>query len=261
MFDTTRLETFENERKALAGFDLHLFDVMNSARLRGQIVFEYGTLLRAMDRWQGRRVLDIGTGRSTLPRWMSAQGATVTSFELAAPVEQVSSDFQHRVDSLIARRPGVVREVAGTMRSLPFADATFGLVTSLSVVEHLDTDLPDRAYVPYDEQRRRLEQVLEEMVRVTAPGGLVYITSDCCDYTRATTDAWRDAYYYVDGPPLSGAWPVRDVRELFYDYLSERGCALVGGCQFAPDGIGRPEHWTWRGAYFSGFSVLARRID
>jgi SAM-dependent methyltransferase len=261
MFDTTRLEAFENERKALAGFDLHLFDVMNSARLKGQIVFEYGTLLRAVDRWQGRRVLDVGTGRSTLPRWMSAQGATVTSFELVAPVEQVSAGFQHRVDSLIARRPGVVREVAGTMRSLPFADATFGLVTSLSVVEHLDTDLPGREYVPYDEQRRRLGQVLDEIVRVTAPGGLVYITSDCCDYTRATKDAWRGAYYYVDGPPLSGAWPVRDVRELFYDYLSERGCALVGGCQFAPDGIGRPEHWTWRGAYFSGFSVLARRID
>ena len=40
---------------------------MNSPRLEGQIVFEYGTLLRALERWSGLRVLDVGTGRSTFP--------------------------------------------------------------------------------------------------------------------------------------------------------------------------------------------------
>jgi SAM-dependent methyltransferase len=259
MFDATRLDAFRAEQQMLAGFDIYLFEVMHAARLRGQIVFEYGTLVRAVDRWKGLRVLDIGTGRSTLPRWMSAQGADVTTFDLAAPVERVSGGFQERMDSLVARRHRTVRSVAGTMRQLPFADGSFDLVTSLSVLEHLDTDLPGCAYVEYGEQRRRLEEALDEMVRVTAPGGHVYITSDCCDFSRATTDAWRNAYYYVEGPALSAAWPVDDVPALFYERLGGRGCALVGGCQFDPHAIAEPSHWTFRGPFFSGFSVLARR--
>ena len=105
------------------------------------------------------------------------------------------------------------------MRDLPFADNSFDLVTSLSVVEHLDTDLPARTFVPYDEQQRRLARVLDEMIRVTKPGGHLYVTSECCDFSRATTDRWKPAYYYDDGPALSGAWPVEDVPRLFYDYV------------------------------------------
>jgi SAM-dependent methyltransferase len=163
------------------------------------------------------------------------------------------------VNGIVGRRPGAMTEVAGSMRDLPFADASFDLVTSLSVVEHLDTDLPARTFVPYDEQQRRLARVLDEMVRVTRPGGLVYLTSECCDFERATVDRWKQAYYYDEGPALSGAWPVQDVPRLFYEYLAARGCALTGGMQFDPAAIARPDHWSWRGPYFSGFSVLARK--
>jgi SAM-dependent methyltransferase len=145
------------------------------------------------------------------------------------------------------------------MRALPFAEASWDLVTSMSVVEHLDTDLPARTYVPYEEQQRRLAEVLDEMIRVTRPGGHLYVTSECCDYERATTDAWRAAYYYDDGPALSAAWPVNDVTRLFYDYVAERGCTLTGGLQFNPDDIADKRRWTSRGPYFSGFSLLARK--
>jgi SAM-dependent methyltransferase len=145
------------------------------------------------------------------------------------------------------------------MRRLPFAGASFDLVTSLSVVEHLDTDLPARTFVPYAEQTRRLAEVIDEMIRVTRTGGYLYITSECCDFARATSDGWKPAYYYDEGPELSGAWPVEDVARLFYDYAAARGCALVGGVQFAAPDIAREDHWTWRGPYFSGFSMLARK--
>ncbi|HKB13753.1 MAG TPA: class I SAM-dependent methyltransferase, partial [Vicinamibacterales bacterium] len=200
MFDTTALHALDRERAELERFDLYLFDAMNTPRLRGQIVFEYGTLLRGTKSWPGLVVLDVGTGRSTLPRWMSAAGAAVVTFDLASPVEQPTGGFQSRIDALVARKPGVVRAVSGSMRALPFASASFDLVTSLSVVEHLDTELPARVYVPYAEQQVRLAGVLDEMIRVTRSGGHIFVTSECCDYSRATSDNWRSAYYYDEGP-------------------------------------------------------------
>ena len=259
MFSSTLLPALASERSALERFDLYLYDVMNSARLAGQIVFEYGTLLRAIDRWSDLRVLDVGTGRSTFPGWMSCEGATVTTFDLSRPAEQSWGGFQEHVNSIVGRHPGAIHAVAGSMRSLPFADASFDLLTSLSVVEHLDTDLPDRTFVPYEEQQRRLGRVLDEMIRVARPGGRIYLTSECCDFERATTDHWKPSYYYDKGPALSGAWPVQDVPRLFYEYVAARGCALVGGVQFDVSNIAREDHWTWRGPYFSGFSLLARK--
>ena len=258
MFCPSIARELEHERRRLERFDLYLFDAVNATRLQGQVLFEYGTLLRAIDNWTGMRMLDVGTGRSTFPRWASAQGAAVTTFDLAAPVERSAGGFQDRVDGMVARRPGVVRAVAGDMLRLPFADGSFDLVTSISVVEHLDTQFPQRTYVPYEEQQVRLALAIDEMVRVTAPGGLVYITSECCDFDRATVDHWRGAYYYVDGPALSAAWPVRDVQRLFYDAIVARGCTLVGSIDFDPSAIDRSDHWTYRGPYFGGFSVLAR---
>lgn len=259
MFDNSVLPALDAERSALERFDLYLFDVMNSPRLRGQIVFEYGTLMRAIGAWHGLHVVDVGTGRSTFPGWMSRAGAIVTTFDLGRPAEQPAGGFLARVDRVVRKSPGVLRAVVGSMRALPFADGSVDLVTSLSVVEHLDTDLPARSYVPYDEQRRRLAKVLDEMIRVARPGGMLYLTSECCDYQRAAADNWRGAYYYDEGPALSAAWPVGDVPRLFYDYVARRGCTLVGGVEFDPADIADSGRWTWRGPYFSGFTLLARK--
>jgi 2-polyprenyl-3-methyl-5-hydroxy-6-metoxy-1,4-benzoquinol methylase len=260
MFSREAVALLEAEKARLETFDLGLFSALNDPRLIGQITFEYGTLVSAVPSWRGLRVLDIGTGRSTLPCWMAAQGASVVTFEHPEPVEVPGGGALARLNGAWLRRHRRrLGQVAGNMLELPFADEVFDIVTCLSVIEHLDTELPSRVYLPYPEQRRRAARVLDEMARVARAGALLYLTSECCDYTRATADAWRDSYYYRKGPPLSGAWPVRDVPEIFYDHLAKAGCTFPGGVSFEPDALdGSGRHQTFRGPYFSAFSVLAR---
>jgi SAM-dependent methyltransferase len=263
MFRPSAVSLLLSEKRRLEAFDIGLFAALNDPRLMGQIAFEYGTLVNWVPSWQGMRVLDIGTGKSTLPCWMIAQGASVVAFEFPEPVERAGRGALVRlIDFQVSRYRRRLNQVAGDMLELPFADGSFDLVTCLSVIEHLDTQLPDLTFVPYPEQRRRAGRLLDEMVRVTRPGGALYLTSECCDYTRATTDAWRESYYYRQGPPLSGAWPVRDVPEIFYDHLVKRGCTLPGGVSFEPNELlGDGSRETFRGPYFSAFSVLARRDE
>src|SRR5262245_56404668 len=59
MFRRSRLPQLESHRRTLETFDLYLFDIMNSERLRGEKVFEYGTLLNGVPDWRGLRVLDV----------------------------------------------------------------------------------------------------------------------------------------------------------------------------------------------------------
>jgi SAM-dependent methyltransferase len=153
------------------------------------------------------------------------------------------------------------------MLDMPLPDQSFDLVCSFSVIEHLDTNLPDLRYVPYPEQKRRAVQTLREMFRVTRPGGLIYLTSECYQPRLATEDCWRDHYYFREGPDrdlkepkFSSAWPVDEIAEIFYQTLIELASDLVGGNTLDPALLdGNVDHATFRGPYFSAFSVLARR--
>ena len=115
------------------------------------MVFEYGTLLDGIGDWSGLRVLDVGTGRSTLPQWMRHQGARVMSFDLPTPAEDGGAASKNASTGWWRGEPACFQP--GGLDARPaLRDACFDLVTSLSVVEHLDTDLPARAFVPYREQ-------------------------------------------------------------------------------------------------------------
>ncbi len=74
------------------------------------------------------RILDVGSGFSALPIYFARHGAEVVSVD---PV---------RLQELQRRSVTLVR---GALPKLPFPDSSFDLVCCVSVLEHLDVDIPD----------------------------------------------------------------------------------------------------------------------
>ena len=108
--------------------------------------------LRVLDRElgplnDGRRVLDVGCGTGTMLGYLARYGEA----------EGVDADEQ-AVRFCRARGLDRVQHVANG--SLPFADATFDLVTALDVVEHVDDDAA----------------ILSELRRVLRPGGTLLLS-------------------------------------------------------------------------------------
>ncbi len=110
-------------------------------------------VLRQARRLPGR-VLEIGTGKGRFLVRLARCAARVVTVDLD-PAEQ-------RVARLNAAREGLgrrVRYVVADATRLPFADASFNAVVSFNVLHHL----------------RDLEGVLDEVLRVIAPGGTIVL--------------------------------------------------------------------------------------
>jgi len=125
-------------------------------------LWEYPSVWRqglSETRWQGCRVLDLGSEQSPFPWWLATQGAAVTLVERSANwVDQWTAVR----DAL--GRPSVDWRIVDSSR-LPFDDDTFDVVTSFSVIEHQD----DKALAA------------SEVARVLKPGGLFGISFDICE--------------------------------------------------------------------------------
>ena len=100
----------------------------------------------------GRSVLDAGCGTAYGTRILSEAGASdVVGIDIAEAV----------LDAVRPDMPTGVRLDAGDIRELPFGDDRFDLVVCFEVIEHVED--------PFS--------VLDELVRVMAPGGLLAISS------------------------------------------------------------------------------------
>ena len=67
-------------------------------------------------------------------------------------------------------------------------------------------------------------QVLDEMIRVTAPGGHIYITSECCDFSARRPTAGSRRTTTTRARRCRARGRSQDVPRLFYDYVAARGC-------------------------------------
>jgi SAM-dependent methyltransferase len=101
--------------------------------------------------------------------------AGITEF-LDHPVTGVDSAFERTGDKANPR----LERVEGTATDLPFADASYDVVLSLEMVEHLPAEAREPAF--------------REMLRVLRPGGRLVATFPAGD-TAARLDAWLNQAY------------------------------------------------------------------
>lgn len=168
--------------------------------------------------WTGRRtlasdrVLDVGSGKTDFPAWLSKHTASVIAVDL--------QDFSAEHDAIRSRtgsRYGWQREDATAMS---FADDSFDAVVCVSVVEHIPS--------PHD------SAAVREMVRVCRPGGRVLITAPYSHPGTIEDPKHPEGLQRYYGPaelfgrlvPLGSS--VRDLTYMVYGMPEEGGRSRFG---------------------------------
>ena len=205
-FERTRLDEYERllSRPGLAATGLRW-----ALGPQGAFVMN-GPLLRLPDELNmepSLRVLDIGCGRGSVPRFMDGR----VGFEQPP----VGLDFSHAALQLAQRDNGsgdrALDLVQGSATSLPIASGAFDLVLCGYLVKHLDDD--------------GLRDLLDEIWRVLAPGGLALIW-EFASTGRRFLDAWNRRWLgrHVREPELrSGRTLLRFAQEAGFPFAIEAG--------------------------------------
>lgn len=167
----------------------------------------------------GSRVLEGGCGRGELVHALRANG-----------YRAVGMDFARQVVRAVGAAVPELVLVAGDVRRLPFADASFDGCLSGGVIEHFWDGYGG---------------ILAELRRVLRPGGRLFITFPQMSWLRrAKARLGRYA-----GPEVARgaaefyqfALPVREVREaleaLGFRVLEERGCGGLKGFKDEVDAV------------------------
>jgi 2-polyprenyl-3-methyl-5-hydroxy-6-metoxy-1,4-benzoquinol methylase len=123
-------------------------DEMNRYEVEKRLRLVFDNALADLD-LSGRTLLDAGCGTGLFSARAAGRGASVTSL-----------DVGDRLLARVAEKCESTR-VVGRLEALPFADASFDVVVSTEVVEHLPQ--------PVDGMR--------ELVRVLRPGGRLVVTT------------------------------------------------------------------------------------
>ena len=123
----------------------------------------------SVGKWNGRRVVDLGSEISPMPWFLATLGARVTLIE-------ADPQWVPRWEALRARLGVDVDWHLVDSERLPLADAEVDVLTSFSVIEH-QTDKG---------------RAMDEVARVLKPGGRLAISFDICEPDRGMTfPAWN----------------------------------------------------------------------
>jgi ubiquinone/menaquinone biosynthesis C-methylase UbiE len=206
-------------------------EVMDSAEeARDYDAMDHGTVNRVfvadfLAVWGGGcPVLDVGTGTAQIPVELCRQSSAARVVAIDAALHMLELA---RVNVGAAGLAGRIALDRCDAKRLPFAGGAFGAVVSNSIVHHIPE--PGR--------------VLAEMVRVLAPGGVVFVR----DLLRPADEAALRGLVELHA---AGANPHQ--RQMFADSLHaalslDEVRSLVGGLRFDPAGVRQTtdRHWTW----------------
>jgi SAM-dependent methyltransferase len=260
LFSQRRRSQLRGHVQRLVSRDRESLLRLSEPRIAGVRDWEYAMLMGVLhargERGRGR-ALDVGSGNSTFPHYLLRMEyvSEMTTLDLAQPLERAKG----------AHRPSEsVRRLEGSMLDLPLESDQFDLVTCISAIEHLDGDRKAHSrdpaanpMLPYAEFVEQTRQALREMARVTAPGGLLYVTTDAFIPDLQRTDTWSSP----DGSrPICSAYRFEDIESTFVDTVRSSGLELMGAPDYRVELlIEDPDRSTYRGRYFTTFAVAATK--
>jgi len=137
----------------------HNRDIKKMAAINDFEYYKVSELHFVISRLQNSKhhtVLDLGSGRSAIPSFMTKYGYVVTTAEL----DETALKTQNEISQLTAANS--LHSTAADFLALPFADNTFDAVTIISTIEHVPGDGDIHA--------------VQELARVVKPGGCLLIT-------------------------------------------------------------------------------------
>jgi SAM-dependent methyltransferase len=175
--------------------------------------------------WQGKRLLDVGSGTSPMPWLIAILGAEVmmveTNWDSISLWKRIRDEHQLSIDWVIV--PG---------DDLPFADNSFDVATSFSVIEH-----------QVDKQR-----AVTEITRILKPNGLLALSFDLCE------EQWGMVYPNRLGRALT----IREFEEFVWNssVLNNQGEQLNWSVEQCTEFL----QWHWGGKPDSKYVVGAASI-
>jgi SAM-dependent methyltransferase len=137
--------------------------------------WEYPWVLANLMLEKNMSVLDAGCGKSPVQFLLYDLGCKVCGID---PFDNVA---WHGIDRGLAKRFGCRIEYRKEgMESISFDDGSFDRVCCVSVIEHCRVkEVADEKMVPQTEEDRALQKrMMEELIRVLKPGGILAVTVD-----------------------------------------------------------------------------------
>jgi 2-polyprenyl-6-hydroxyphenyl methylase/3-demethylubiquinone-9 3-methyltransferase len=158
-----------------------------------------------VDAWQGKRVLDVGCGGGFTTEFLDRRGCRVEGLDPSPKL--IGAARRHAEQT--GRQIGYT---VGKSEQLPYADASFDIVTCVDVLEHVESPA----------------QAVREIHRVLAPGGIfLYDTINRTLRSRVVM-IWLPENVMKIVPKGAHTWKDFIKPREMRGYLADAGFATIG---------------------------------
>lgn len=177
------------------------YDLMNDVLSAGQVRLWRKTVQRIVAAKPGDRVLDLAAGTGTSSRSFAESGADTVACDFSYGMLHAGQSRLLNTDPGQTRTRGNVTFAAGDALRLPFEDDVFDVVTISFGLRNV----------------QRTRDALEEMRRVTRPGGRLVV----CEFSRITVGPVDTVYRRYLSRVLPRVAQMAARNPVAYDYLAE----------------------------------------